>query len=316
MSRVRLTPLHLVVTAWIAATVAFWLWLNLTDAGTREFEHLFPPTHGYWFNVLDSVVAIPIALGAAQITAEAYGLRSQVGRAVMLLALGVTCWGVGSMIWFWYNTCPQWSAFHCTHGTSTPYPSLADVGFLAIFPCAVLAFAQLGRVLAIDREYVVPKLWIPLVCLVVTAYLTLPAVEVAGVTFGRSWLFDEGYGTSQIVFSLLYLLSDIVILSLGLMLLARSRETAGGMLVRPLLLLSCGLIALYLGDMVFDLRVSNDVYFNGDMADGLYAIAMMLFVLSFVRFRREHQLLNERIAVRAGRVEPERRSTIEVGGER
>src|SRR6185436_12711456 len=53
------------------------------------------------------------------------GWNSKVGRAVMLLSLGLITWGIGIVIWLYYNIIMH---------VEVPYPSLADAAFILSWP--------------------------------------------------------------------------------------------------------------------------------------------------------------------------------------
>ena len=297
-----LSPLsgRVAVSLWIMAAAVAWLVINITDARSSHFSHLWPPDHRYWFGVLVAIGGLLIAPACGLRAARTYGLQSYVGRAVLLFSVGLSMWSLGSVAWFWYNTCGEWpSALGCANGVEAPYPSIADAGFLLAAACYAAGLLVMCKPLGLDWREARAQWWIPALIIVVTGYFYLPPVHFGPLVYGRAWLFNSGYTLTQSIFSTLYMVSDVAIMSLALLLLARARLAVGGMLFRPLLLVSASFIVLYFGDMVFDQRDSSGVYFNGDVSDGLYALAQAVLLVAFLVFRREHIQLTQRLAARA-----------------
>jgi len=96
---------------------------------------VFHPWGGYWVTAVDDVgeaVAALIAAAACAWAATRTERRLQLGWT--LLALSAASWGAGEVVW---------SVYEVGLGMAVPFPSLADVGFLAAVPLAaagVLAF--------------------------------------------------------------------------------------------------------------------------------------------------------------------------------
>ena len=62
------------------------------------------------------------------------GFTSSIGRAVFFLSAGIFLWGIGNLIFAYYNL-----ALHI----AVPYPSLADAFFLLIYPFSLLGMTYL-----------------------------------------------------------------------------------------------------------------------------------------------------------------------------
>ena len=79
------------------------------------------------------LVASPLAAGVAAI----FRSRSSVGqvrRFWLLLGAAALSWGLGQAVWTWYES---------ILGRDVPFPSLADVGYLAMPPLAAAALMSL-----------------------------------------------------------------------------------------------------------------------------------------------------------------------------
>lgn len=284
--------------AWLGVVLGAWVAINVVmedpaGAGDR-FDGLWPPTHPYWFNLLIALVALVPATLLGTSVARRFGIRSRLGSASIAMALGVVCWSVGNLVWFWYNTCTAWAVFGCENAVEAPYPSLADVGFLLLLPCWAFAMVQLSRVLATSIGDVVRLAWIPLVALAITGYVVLPEFELFGVTVhNMSTLFDSGMTGWQTTFSILYLCSDVALLSLAAVVLVRSRVAASGWFFKPVLLASVALLFQYVADLVFDVRVADETAHAGDVADLLYFFALFTMIVALHAMRGVHARMEQ-----------------------
>jgi hypothetical protein len=289
----------------LGVVVVSWLLINfhIKDPGHADerFTGLFPPTHPYWFNPLIALVALVLAVWLGASVVRVFGVRTKLGSASLAFAAGVVFWSLGNLDWFWYNTCTAWQVLGCSHALETPYPSVADVGFLLLLPCWAFAMVQLARVLATSVGDVLRLGWIPLLVIAFTGYVTLPRFDVFGWTVpNHGTLFEDGYSTTQTIFSSVYVASDVLLLSFAFVILVRARLAVGGWFFRPLLFASAAFVLQYVADITFDVRVAHETEFAGDIADLLYFFALFtmlvgLHVMRGVHAKMEAQL--ERLAV-------------------
>jgi hypothetical protein len=286
---------------WLAAVIVAWLAINVgmddPASADERFTGLWPPTHPYWFNPLIAVVALVPASVLGVRLGRAFGARSRIGSAAIAFALGIVCWCLGNLVWFWYNTCTSWGAIGCSHAVEAPYPSLADIGFLLLLPCWGFAMVQLARVLATTGRDLLRLAWIPVLALLVTGYITLPAFHLFGLRVpNHSALFDSGYDRLQETFSVFYVVSDAALLSLSLILVVRARSAVGGLYFRPMLLASGALLLQYVADLVFDVRATHGTEFAGDVADLLYFCALFTMTLALQTLSHVHARLTADLA--------------------
>jgi len=301
---------------WLLAVVLAFLAINIgmDDPANEPFRGLWPLTHPYWFNPLIALVALVPALVFGSSVARAFGLRTKAGSAALAFAAGIVAWCLGNLVWFWYNTCTSWGALGCDAAISAPYPSAADVGFIALLPCYAFAMVQLARMLATGWRDVLRLAWVPLVVAAVTVYVMFPSFSIAGVEVpNRSLLFDDGYTHAQVVFSVLYAITDAILLSMAIVIALRARHAAGGIFLRPMLCAAAALTLQYVADLVFNIRVANDTSFAGDIADFLYFWAMFVMVLGIYLLGRAHRRLQLQVTQMAAAMEFELDALHELG---
>ena len=92
--------------------ISWFLWLYSTST-VDGVLNLYSNTYG----------VIPLISGIYGLfVAQRWGgFKSAVGRAISFLSLGLITWGIGMVIWLYYNI---------ILGVGVPYPSFADAAFI------------------------------------------------------------------------------------------------------------------------------------------------------------------------------------------
>src|SRR4051794_10627038 len=202
-------------------------------------------------------IAEMLAAAVAAVAALWRGLHSR-GRtrtSWLLIAGGTGGWAVGEAIWTYYEV---------LIGRETPFPSLADVGFL-LFPILGLAgllvrpsaaFAGQGRI-----------------------RVTLDAVLIAASLLIVSWgtALGEVYrvggdSTFAAVVSLAYPGSDLVLLTVTVVVVSYARTGAR----RGLWWITAGLVALSVGDSGFAYLTATDNYSGVNLVDGGWVAGFLI----------------------------------------
>src|SRR6266849_7874226 len=200
--------LFIVLTGWAGFALFFAAWLTLHWGGTVVTQR---------FDNLGETVAAFVAAAACGIAAWRHQRRTRIAWA--LIGASALTWGLGQTVWSYYEL---------VKGQQIPFPSLADLGYLAAVPLAVagvLFFPSApNRAASLLRTI-------------------LDALLIAGSLFIISWatvlgtVYRAGSGglIAQLI-SLAYPTGDIVIGTI--VLIVASRATRENRL--PLLLLAGG----------------------------------------------------------------------------
>ncbi len=168
-------------------------------------------------------------------------------------------WAAGQAVWSWYEL---------IKGVTAPFPSLADVGFLAAIPLAVTAVlvfptSQVGtrsRVrMVLDGVIVAGSL------LFLSWATTLSAVYRSGA----GGLFEQAIG-------LAYPLGDVVVGSVVLAVLSRAQRRDRLTLV----LIGAGLVALAVSDSAFAFLTQNNDFGTGNVIDSGWVAGYLLLALA------------------------------------
>src|SRR5215218_3111609 len=179
--------------------------------------------------------------------------------APVLLGLGILSWPLGQMIFTYY----EWAL-----GRPPPLPSIADVGYLSVYP-----FLLLGILLLPARPVPVAS----------RTRLALDGLMImtAAVTF--SWYFILGpvmqQGTETTLakaVSSAYPLADIVLIACLIILASRPGEHS----LRPAVrLLALGLTLIVVADSNFAYWSLHDAYSTGTLPDVGWSLGYMLVAL-------------------------------------
>lgn len=210
---------------------------------------------------------IPLAGGIYGLTIAQHwgGWSSMVGRAVMLLSLGLVTWGIGIAIWLFYNLILQ---------VEIPYPSWADAAFIISWPLwgagAVFLSRATGAQFGLrNRGGKAMLLFVPLMIIILSYYFLV--VLARGGTFE---LAGEGL---TVFFDLAYPIGDVVILTLATIIYGLSYRYFGGAYRLAIYLILAAFALNYLADFTFSYTTSTETYYNGSLADVLFATTMFVF---------------------------------------
>jgi len=169
-------------------------------------------------------------------------------RVWLLLACSALSWGLGQVIWSWYEF----------QGRDVPFPSLAHVGFLggpAFATAALLAVPMAAQTVAGRLRTILDGLMIASSVMLVSYVLVLSPVFEAGA---ENWF-------SQAI-SLAYPGGDLIAITIVLYVLLRARQTSTAMPM-PLELVGAALVALAVADSGFVYLTTTGAYASGSLID-------------------------------------------------
>src|SRR4051812_34993553 len=147
---------------------------------------------------------------------------------------------------------------------SAPYPSPADVGYLAFYPLAVAGLFLLVRAHATSLD---PRLWLD---------GALAALGTAALGFALIFEFvaDRTSGNPlQVATTLAYPLGDVVLLALAVGVVAVTRWRPG----RTWSLLLAGMAAMAAADVAFTFQSYGATLPGGDWVEPIYLLAAVFF---------------------------------------
>ena len=167
----------------VAVALVFSLWMAFTPGGPRAAV------------VFSDLTTVAVSLGVG-ITCVRAGLRGEgrSRRGWLLIGAGMLAWSSGET---------TWTVYEVVLGGEVSYPSVADIGYLAMVP---LVFAGTGALVAAGRD---------------TVRTVLDGLVISGSLLFVSWatvlgpIFrDSGMGPLEWVVSLAYPLGDLATASM------------------------------------------------------------------------------------------------------
>lgn len=216
-------------------------------------NHLFSIAHpanilsSFTYYLSTSIGAILAIQGAIRI-----GTKNFIGR-------GLAFWGV-SLVFslLGYIT---WDYYEFIVGIELPYPSFADAmwTFATLLALIGVFFVLTIYRLHFSKRIVFESIGVLAVLLALTAYF-IGIPDFSEATFSTG-LFDT-----------IYTVTDAIWLTLTYVIL----RLAGGRIFKGLTLYTGGIVFLAAGDIAFAIRVANETYFTGDVADVLLSLGYLL----------------------------------------
>ena len=181
-------------------------------------------------------VAVCFLAGAAAIVVSRRPEQRDARAALVSLGAGTIAWGAGQAAWTWYEVVTG----------SVPYPSLADVGYLASLPLLALGVLLWPRT---ERTWRRGDL--------ADGLLMLGAVFLASYVFVLEPIIGDGIGSRTDLILLAYPVGDALLL--GAIVVGLTLHT----FLQPgrLLVLAVGLVALVVSDTLF--AIAEDSYLGG-----------------------------------------------------
>jgi hypothetical protein len=192
------------------------------------------------------------------------GLRSVMGRAVSFLSLGLFTWGVGTLVFAYYNIILN---------VEVPYPSIADAFYIVSWPLWAISMINLSKATGVKFQlksmggrlalFIIP------VTTIVISYYTL-------IVIARDGVLDLSESLLKTFFDLAYPIGDVVILTIALLVYGLSFHYLGGRFKWPIVIVLLGFVMNYLGDFTFVYTVTQETYFVANWVDFIYTIAFFL----------------------------------------
>jgi len=222
-----------------AAVVALHDWLGIGGAGVDT------AINGALYD------AVVVCAGLACLARAARGGGER--NAWLLIAASVFAWGAGEIYW----------TLEIEGNPSAPYPSPADLGYLAFYPLAVAGLYLLVRAHARQLD---PRLWMD-------GALAALGTAALGVALIFEFVADRTSGSAlEVATTLAYPLGDVVLLSLTVGVIALTGWRPG----RTWSLLLAGLAAMAVADVAFTLQTYEAPLHGGEWVEPIYLLSAIL----------------------------------------
>ena len=197
--------------------------------------------------VYDTVVV------AAGLACLARGLRGGPERGAWIaIGASVLAWAAAEIWWTVY----------IEGNPDAPYPSPADIGYLAFYPLAVLGLYLLVRARTRELD---PRLWMD-------GVIAALGTGALGAALLFEFVADRTSGTTvEVATTLAYPIGDVILISLVVGIIALTRWRPG----RTWTLLLAGLTTMAAADVAFTLQTYEATVPGGDWIEPLYVISAL-----------------------------------------
>ena len=189
------------------------------------------------------------------------------------LSFGLLSFAFGQLAWSYYNIILR---------VEIPYPSVADIGYVATIPFYFLGMLSFAK--AAGAKYGLRRLGgkvavtlIPIIALGFSYYIFLIGYEF-DLSHPIRILIDFGYPLGQ-----------ALTISVALVALLLFRGFLGGIMGPKIKFLIFALTFQYITDFTFLYRASKNTYYNGGVVDLMYATSFLIMSLVIISLRHSEE---------------------------
>lgn len=243
----------------IAGSAAIWLTFDLAliISGTRG-----QTVNAYWAAGL-ALLAVLYGLIGLMMAKKWSWLKSHVGKAVASISLGNIMWGIGQAGWTFYLFKYPSQEYQAARILDVLFFSSIPLWFYGILKLTKASGAKYGLKKTTGKILVV----LLIVLMTIFAYYILVVVARGGTAYFEQPLWEK-------FFDLGYSIGDTIILTIALAIFGLSWRYLGGRFKKPILTVLAGFGLMYVADFVFSYVSGKGTYYNGDISDILFLIAL------------------------------------------
>ncbi len=205
------------------------------------------------------------------IVSKPWGIfKTNIGKAILFISTGSFLWGVGGVMWGYYN-------FFLN--IAVPYPSYAD---LAYFPGSlswVIGIIYLSRATGAKIEIRKKKaklflLIIPFIIMIFSYYFILFVVK-GGIIWSTP---------IKTFFDLAYPSIDIIILTIAFIIFGLSVNFLGGKYKLSIFAILLGFVCMFVADFIISYKTSLNMEINAGISDMIFTVSFYLLTWGALSF--------------------------------
>ncbi|MBI1838842.1 MAG: hypothetical protein HYR95_00875 [Candidatus Colwellbacteria bacterium] len=190
------------------------------------------------------------------------------GRGIFFFSAGVIAWGMGSVIYGYYNIALE---------VPVPYPSFGDIGYSLSYFFYAIGLINLGKGIGAGYKLRTLKgkiaiIGIPILGLALTYYMFITVAR--GGEFGY-----QTQSLTKLFFDIAYPLGDAVVVIGIVLIYGLSFGVFGGRFRWPVNLLLVGQLLQYFGDFNFSYGTTQGTYYFANWGDLLFVHAVLLIAI-------------------------------------
>jgi hypothetical protein len=247
------------------ALVGFWFYLYLNHLRGGFFNYLYAFLYG-----LMPLIGGIFAMRGYRTWG---GLSTNLGRAILLMGLGLFFWGCGESIYAYYNL---------FEAARIPHPSIADLFFvpsmllyaIGTVYLSMTTGARYGLKNVSGKAFAVVA---PIVILILS-YFILIQIGKGGTITDKS--------TLQTILNIIYPLIDGIALAVSVVVAGLSFKYMGGRYKLDIIFILTGLIAMFASDSYFAFTTTVGTAYTGGLADLYYTISVFLLTCGLLGFNK------------------------------
>jgi hypothetical protein len=259
-SLLRSTVAKVLVLLYIALVI-FWLWIRFHGLTEGFINNLY----GALYPLISLIGGI---YGIFVVSKKWGGTKSVIGRGIFFLSLGLLAEVFGQWAWSYYAL---------IQGIEVPYPSIADIGYLAIIPFysyAMYNFAKASGAKLGLRTFRgrIQAILIPVAMIAIAFFFFLRNVPLD---------LSQPIATAL---NFAYPGLEPIAVCIGILTYGLSREFLGGLMRPKILLVIFALVFQFITDYTFLYQANVGTYYNAGIVDLLYTTSFLIMSVAVLSF--------------------------------
>ena len=249
----------------------WWIFLKLQDLdASRNARQLWGATY--------QILSLYGGIIGLIISQKWGGIRSLVGKVIFAFSSGLLLQVIGQSYSSFY-------VFHY-HVESPPYPAVGDIGFFGSVVSYIYAVIQLSRVSGFRSKIKKAGNKVIIIAVPLIILISTYGYFLSGYSF--DWtskvliLLDFGYPLGQAFY-----------VSIAILVLIMSQKILGGVMRKPILFLTLGLIFQYFSDVYFLYEAHKGAWYVGNVNDYLYCISYFIMTLAIISMGKSFNEIQE-----------------------
>lgn len=248
----------------------WWLYLLLFKISPESSQY-------DWFTVTYGLIAVWGSYWGYRIAKSWGGMKSIMGKAIIMLATGLALQEFGQLAYTYY--------IYFLH-IEVPYPSLGDLGYFGSIPFYIYGVWLLAQASGVKFSLKAVKHKVQAVAIPVAMLIFSYLFFLQGYEFNWSQpltiLLDFGYPFGEAIY-----------ISFALLTYLLSRNVLGGVMKKRILFILVALLLQYLSDFTFLYQAYNETWSIGGINDYMYLTSY--FVMAMALLNLNTQSINKHL---------------------
>ncbi len=234
-------------------------WIALQYSGLKD------SFWNYFFSFAFGLVPLIAGLIGCFLSKSLGYLKTVTGRALFFISLGSFFWGIGNLIWAYYNFFAQ---------VAVPYPSFADVGFALALPFWIYGIINLAMAVGARIEFKGKKgklspFFISILVIVLSYYL-LVIIAREGV------ILSDPANKIKIILDFIYPIGDAIILIFAMLIFSLTTHSLMTKYSSSIPFILSGFGVMYFADFTFSYTTTLGTFYVGNFGEFLFLVALIL----------------------------------------